>query len=172
MAKLASDLLKIVLARPYSGSSEDRINIRRMSSGLLDRFIQKIELRRPNTKDPRFVSIEANARLEIKLLQYLTRYYVIENPALSTQQYGKAKVIEQLFNIILEAATKYDFRSVRSMSLLPERCRENLRRQMRRPGLARIVADTISSFTDAEALVLHARLTGVRTGSILDGLPV
>ena len=111
--------------------------------------------------------IEPRLQTEIAILKQLTRAYVIESPALATQQYGQRKVIEDLFGILLDAASRKDF------GVFPPRFAESLR-DMADEGidaasdLARTVSDYISGMSERESVELHRRLTGASLGSVLD----
>ena len=99
--------------------------------------------------------------MEVKILKELTWEYVINNPALATQQYGQRKLIGELFEILADAALESDF------SVFPPRFSEHLEEiGNSKRQIARTVADYISGMTERQAIELHQRLTGV--GSVLD----
>ena len=58
----------------------------------------------PTAGNARLVEIAEALEREITLWKELTWIYVIENPALVTQQEGQRRVIRDLFNIYQEAA--------------------------------------------------------------------
>jgi dGTPase len=87
---------------------------------------------------------------------------VINAPALATQQYGQRKLIEDLFEILADAASTPDF------GVFPPRFRELLESGTSDREISRVVADYISGMTEREAIELHQRLTGASLGSVLD----
>ena len=109
--------------------------------------------------------------MEVKVLKQLTWEYVINAPALATQQYGQRKLIEDLFKILTDATSESEF------GVFPPRFREHLESAPGNAGsnvsareASRVVADYISGMTEREAIDLHQRLTGASLGSVLDPL--
>ena len=96
--------------------------------------------------------------------------YVIDAPALATQQYGQRKLIEDLFGVLTNAAYEKDF------GVFPPRFGERLEDVLAESGgvsdreAARTVSDYISGMTEREAAELHRRLSGASLGSVLDPL--
>lgn len=123
--------------------------------------------------------IPEELRLEVDLLQHLVFYYVIENRALQTQQYGEQKILEYLFHTyfdILKSGSRH------TRHILPEDLVELFDEEQevqQKNGkifskdevIARVVADVISRKTDAEALFMYHRLSGNNPGSFLDLVP-
>lgn len=105
---------------------------------------------------------------QVALLEELTWRYVIDNPGLAGHRYGQRKIIRALFDIFSEAGRE------RNWALFPPEFREEAEDVPRTQGdipparCARLVADTISSMTDQQALRLSQRLTGQSQGSVLD----
>ncbi len=111
--------------------------------------------------------------IEVFLLKQLLWLYVIENPALAAHRLGQRRAIRTLFQEFHEAA------SHQRWPLFPALYRDRARklfedRQVSGEILARdrtrLVADTIASMTDKQALLVYQRFTGVSLTSVLDPL--
>jgi dGTPase len=108
--------------------------------------------------------------LEIQLLKELTWTYVIENPALASHQHGQRRAIKTLFEVFDEAATD------KRWTLFPASFRERgheLGAKYGKNGIpiderVRLVADTIASMTDKQALIVYQQFVGVSASSMLD----
>ena len=160
-----------LLTRPYNGKREQRASLRSLTAFLIRRYITgAISLKQPEGNDRRCVSITREFLMEVKILKELTREYVINSPALATQQYGQRKLVEDLFQVLSSAASKSKF------EIFPPRFAEFLEEYPSASGsressgreIARTVADYISSMTERQAIELHQRLTGASLGSVLD----
>lgn len=115
------------------------------------------------------VEIDHQYRLEVKILKELTWEYVINNPALATQQYGQRKLISDLFGIFLDAASNSDFNIFPPM--FSEYMRETLHTMNgddKKREIARTVSDYISGMAERQVIEIHQRLTGASLGSVLD----
>ena len=100
------------------------------------------------------------------MLKELTWEYVITNPALTTQQIGQRRVIQELFTTYLNAAA-----SPSEQTIFPAIYQDYLREVGGdHKQRARIVADLISGFTGEQALRLYRRFTGIDLGNVLDPL--
>lgn len=152
---------------PYRGTRAHRAALRQTTSSLINHYVGAISLADPSTEpEGRRVKIDPEAVDDIRMLKELTWHFVIENPALASQQHGKERVIAELFEIYWDASSIKRWRSI-----LPTRCREDLADGLPDELRARLVADVISSLSDQEALAVHGRLTGTKAGSLLDFLP-
>jgi dGTPase len=149
------------LSERYDGSKTQRVQLRRMTSLLIGRYIDKLKLKNRDEieADGVCVKIESNFADEIKILKQITRDYIINVPSLAAQQRGHRRIVEQLFEDLYEDSVK-DW-----PVYLPVRLRYLWAGVDRR---ARFAADCISSLSEAEALALHARLRGLASGSVLD----
>ena len=143
-------------------------------ASLISEYVRNTDINDAAANDPSEprLKIPPHIHLEVKILKDLTRFYVIDNRALVTQQHGEAKVIEDLFQYY------YDASAINSeASILPIDFQELLEMELKLTDLdeaalrARVVADVISSMTDDEALKMHQRLSGISPGSFLDRLP-
>ena len=159
-----------LLTRPYDGRREQRASLRSLTAFLIRRYItDAISLKQPEGCIQRCVTITPEFLMEVKILKELTREYVINAPALATQQYGQRKLIEDLFQVLTGAVSESQ------IGVFPPRFAELLEEARSANGskipdrqIARTVADYISGMTERQAIELHQRLTGASLGSVLD----
>ena len=157
------------LTKPYRGGREQRASLRSMTAWLISRYAMgSVSLHHPTENGKVGVFINQVFLKEVAILKQLTWEYVIDSPALATQQYGQRKVIEDLFGILTDAASQNDF------GVFPPRFAEGLEDVLAENGglsdreIARTVSDYISGMTEREAVELHRRLSGASLGSVLD----
>jgi len=89
----------------------------------------------------------------------LVWYYVIERPALRSQQEGQLRVISDLFEMYFEAA------EAEKWSLLPVSMREAVESGVTH---ARATADLIASLTERQAVGLWGKVYGIDQRSLRD----
>lgn len=104
--------------------------------------------------------VEPRARFLNLLLQKLNWYFVINRPALASVQIGQQRIVRELLEIY---STCGDSR------LLPEDRREEAEERGDTDGL-RACIDHVASLTEAGAIALYHRLTGVRVGFHTDAV--
>jgi dGTPase len=174
ITKAFEDLSRAFPREPFSGSRDDRAHLINMTSQFIKKYVGAIHLNKAATeRDERKVTIDRRARLEVHILQHLTRYYVIDNPALASQQAGEMRIIDNLFDYFFDASSSRwlqkrfpsDFRELLLDEL--DRHKDTLGEDVVR---ARVVADKISSMTDEEAVKMYRRITGHNPGSVFDRL--
>jgi dGTPase len=152
----------------YTGTRSQRGNLAEFTSKTGSDYVQGTKLLRPPGHDGKGLDIPEDFSIQVALLKELTWCYVIDNPALAGHQFGQRKIIQTLFEIFSEAARE------RNWVLFPPQFREEAEDVLRVQGdipparCARLVADTIASMTDQQALRLYQRLTGQSQGSVLD----
>jgi dGTPase len=90
------------LEQPYTGKASQRAALRVFTSNLIGQYINgvKLAVSESGTK----LVIQPGLRSEVAMLKELVWTYVIEAPALATQQYGQRKIIRELFGIYRDAA--------------------------------------------------------------------
>ena len=154
------------LVHPYTGARDQRADLRSLTASLIRRYVVEdaITLRDPAPPIHKSVTITREYELEVKILKQLTWQYVIENPALATQQYGQVRMIEELFEILHDSASDGQF------NIFPPRFSERLEEDYSDRHITRTVADYISGMTERQTIELHQRLTGASPGSISDSL--
>lgn len=150
-----------LLSEPYEGSREQREQLRRMTSTLIGKYIAAIKINEDPASETAVTFDQASVD-EVQVLKQITRDYIIGSPILAAQQFGQQRIVEELY----DALTNSHQGSEGYPAFLPVRLR--YLRPIARTSPARFVADCIASLSEAEAVGLHARLTGTSTGSVLD----
>ncbi len=150
---------------PYDNSTECRIRLRTFTSTLIGLFVEATSL-----DSSGILAIPPKSRRDVSVMKELVWHYVIEKPALASQQHGQVKIVRTLFEIFHEAADPA--KPNVSPALLPAQTAEHLQTVSdSSPGqITRAVVDSICSLTEDQAIRLHARLTGVSLGSVIDQL--
>jgi dGTPase len=156
--KLFRDLFKF--DAPYAGTAEERINLRATGSGLITRYIDAPTIESKGEKA--MFAIDAPLRNEVDVLKQLVWFYVIERPSLGILQHGQRRVICDLFSMYEEAAIREELR------LFPRLYVERLTTASTEEAKRRIVVDLISSMTEAGAVEVYRRMTGMASASISD----
>lgn len=152
------------LVHPYTGARNQRADLRSLTASLIRRYVvdDAITLCNPDPSILKSVTITREYELEVKILKQLTWQYVIENPALATQQYGQTRMIRELFEILHREASAHRF------SIFPPRFSERLEEDDSERNVTRTVSDYISGMTERQTIELHQRLTGASLGSVSD----
>jgi dGTPase len=163
--------LKIVLdlLRPsssYSGLQEERIQIKRATSGLISDWVKRGINVNPRWAEgkPRVV-INKEIAHQIMVLKELVWSYVIDRPSLALQQEGYKRIIENLYKFFVAKLEDNELRSIplQFHGLCQSRDKDKETNE-------RLAADIICSLTDSQALSLYRRTTGSDPGGILRGL--
>lgn len=145
---------------PYSGTAGERISLRATGSGLITRYIEGFGLR--NDGPGVFVDLDPQLRSEVDALKKLIWFYVIQRPSLAIMQEGHRHVIRELFRIYEDAALAGGYR------LFPPLYVQRLKDAQTDDERRRAVVDLISSMTEAGALEVFRRLTGMVSASVSD----
>ena len=155
------DVFERLLYEPYQGTRDQRSQLRTMTSGLVGLYIGALSLVPVENigHSAGSVLIADEEADEVKVLKQITRDYIILNPALVAQQKGQRKVISDLFTMF------FDDSKQKAPAYLPPRLADQWSADM---TPSRYAADCIAGLTEAEAIALHARLTGASSGSVLD----
>ena len=106
---------------------------------------------------------DADMRRQLDLLKSLTWTYVIESPALAAQQTGQRKVVDTLLDYFADACQN-------ARHSLPRWARELPEEVIEKTGALRQACDIVASLSEAEALVMHGRVTGNQVGSIYEAV--
>ncbi|WP_019506308.1 deoxyguanosinetriphosphate triphosphohydrolase family protein [Pleurocapsa sp. PCC 7319] len=151
------------------GSFEQKAQIKRISSQLIQTYIHSVQL---STKygDRGHLKYNLQREEELKFLQRIVWSYVISNPRLATQRYGQKRIIRTLFEIYLEAIRDRDLsfipaRFVREFLEIEE---NSLSATQIEQEKTRMAVDIVSGLSEAEAVVQYRRLIGISQGSFLD----
>lgn len=95
-------------------------------------------------------------RKACNMLQQLIWYYVIEQPALATQQFGQQRIVRDLLNIFADESND---------RLLPPEQQQQVEAGA---DHLRVAVDYVASLTEPRAEAMHQRLTGIRAGQLSD----
>lgn len=144
----------------FQETVRQRAEMRALTSWLVGRYVNAIRLVVPTNAKASPVVIDEQLNNEVQILKQLVWHYVIQNPALLTQQHGERHVIRGLFQLYMGESKNVDF--------FPAPFREALKADDAKP--TRIVIDMIASLTETQAVRLYQRLKGTTLGSILDRL--
>lgn len=151
------------------GSFEQKAQIKRISSQLIQNYITSVQLSL-QYGDRGYLQYNQAKEEELKFLQRIVWTYVISNPRLATQRYGQKRIIKTLFEMYLESLNKKDLtfipvRFVKEYLELDERQKqgENVTQEK-----TRMAIDIVANLSEAEAVLKFRRLTGVSQGSFLD----
>lgn len=148
------------LDRPYSGTWQERAALRNFSSQLIGRYIGGTRLT-TDTHGHCVPAIDENLRFEVTILKELTWTYIIEAPALATQQFGQRRVIRGLCDIFFEAAQQQ-----KQWYLFPPYYRDSLKQSdSDKKAMKRVVTDFVAGMTEEQALAMYARLSGLEVGT-------
>jgi dGTPase len=148
--------------KPYRSTRLQRAGLRTYTSGLINNYVNALTIV-PDGEPGEQVQKTPEAEDQVNILKQLTRVYVIENPALETQQHGQRRIVEVLFDIYLNAVRPGGDRSV-----MPPGYRDEVKEADDDEARVRIVADMISAMTEEQLLKTHRRLTGLTPGSVMD----
>lgn len=163
---------RIRVREPYTGTPEQQQLLYDFVSSNIHRFTSATRLIEPPDSGEA-VWYPDDVAIEVFLLKQLLWLYVIENPALAAHRLGQRRAIQTLFHEFNEAA------SHKRWPLFPALFRDRARKlfEDRQVGGAlvaqdrtRLVADTIASMTDKQALLVYQRFAGVSLTSVLDPL--
>jgi dGTPase len=149
---------------PYNGALRQRSLLRSWTAGLVGRYINALRVSDPAANLGKRVEISPNEEIEVTMLKQLTWHYVIDNPALDTQQYGQRRVVRDLYNIYLDASTGS------GRQIFPKSYQERLTFSTSPQETIRVIADLLASMTEQQLLNMHKRLTGISLGSVLDAI--
>jgi dGTPase len=162
---------RVGVREPYAGTQEQRGLIYDFVSSNIDRFVTNTTLQARDSEGGRGVVYPPAIQLEVWFLKQLIWVYVIENPSLAAHQLGHRRAIRTLFEEFNSAVIE------KKWELFPPFFRERARRlhedrqkagEMPPEERVRLVADTISSMTDRQAIMVYQQFTGVSPTSMLD----
>jgi len=153
------------ISEPYQGRRSQRSLLRTYTSKLIGKYLRAIKFVE-NADGWLQARISSDADKEVMMLKELTWRFVIQNPALETQQYGQRRVIKELFHIFADAAVSRG--SPKNLGIFPIDYQEQLTVAGEEHERLRLISDFIASMTEQQAFVMHRRLTGVAPGSVTD----
>lgn len=153
---------KIRVQKPYEGTLDDEIKIRRLASLLTARYIEGTYKKESDFQSSFLIKnsqieIHPPFKIEVAVLKQLVWRYVIYNESLREQQYMQRKVINSLFEIYANAI----FSNPPNFELFPPRFHEAVNSEEGNAEKIRIVADFISGMTDQQAMQMYRLLNGM-----------
>jgi dGTPase len=159
----------ITLRAPFTGQRGEREQLYEFTSRTINELVQGTHLLPPDRGPEGLTFANAAFATRIALLKELTWCYVINNPASAALQHGQRQAIRTLFAVFDEAA------ETKNWPLFPPFFRDDAEDLARTsdgpipvPNRVRLVADTIASMTDTQAMRMYQRLSGLSQGSVLD----
>jgi len=154
-------LLTFSTTEEYRGTSRQRANLKNFTGSLVGRYINGVQIVERGGK----VRLEVNPQFidEVMMLKELIWTYVIQNPALTTQQVGQRHMIQKLFSVYTEAAA-----SSREAKIFPAYHRERLQETKSDAERVRICTDLIAGLTENQVHRIYNRLTGSANESSLN----
>jgi dGTPase len=165
-------LSRFSLGSHYTGEYYERAQLRTATSGLIDHFVRNVQLLETDTGAA--LTIDPEYQRWLQFLQALVWVYVINNPRLATQQRGQRQIIRTLFNTYLGAIKRRNSDFVPALfradvdELPAPPSRPDAEKREATEEETRLAVDIVASFTDAQAVLLHKRLTGTAPGSITE----
>ncbi|MDO9545148.1 MAG: dNTP triphosphohydrolase [Pelolinea sp.] len=152
---------------PYSGFKTEKVQLKGLEDNFLTRFLENIEINFHPKKDEPVLYLNDKAADELIIIKAITKSYIINSSSLIKQQCGEKRIIGEIYFAFKKAIDDKDLRII-----LPARIREDLIikdiKDSNDPQAIRLIADAISSLTDAEAFSTYYVLTGIQPGSIFD----
>lgn len=148
--------------QPYRGTERQRTQLRSFTGFLIDRYINSVKLI-PN-KTAFDVVVAKEFRDEVSLLKELTWSYVIQDPALATQQMGQRNMVCTLYEAYANAALRKS-----EWRLFPAYYQERLQYADHDSEKLRVCVDLIAGMTEVQVHRVFARITGnASDASLLD----
>jgi dGTPase len=156
------------IREPYRGTRRQQEALYEFTSKGINDYVSGTKLLPPPGTEGEGLGVAPEFLLQIDLLKELTWHYVINAPALASQQHGQRLAIRTLFYVFARAAESQKW------SLFPALYRDeaielNEKKQLDPARRARLVADTIAAMSDQQALRMYQRLSGLTREPALDG---
>jgi dGTPase len=163
-ADMLEDLVALFPSGTYRGDRLAKATLRSLTSILIDRFVSSVAFDEATAR----IRVPDEIAVQVDLLKGVTRHYVMQSRALITTRYGYGTIIAGLYRMLLDAATSSRRAINDNLGILPDFYQERVLNAESDAEVARTVADTIASLTEAQAIGLYQRLTGESLGAVLD----
>jgi dGTPase len=141
----------------YNGSRTQRAALRGVGSSIIHEAICGTSLSANGIVRPQ------KSWNEVVVLKELTWHFVIDDPRMATEQFGKKRVIERLFEVFNNAALDED-----EWNMFPLPIQEQLAEGAVTP--LRTIADYIASLGEQRAVELDAELQGLPLKPLITGV--
>lgn len=145
------------LSQPFDGDRTQQGLLRGIGALLIGEYVNATSVGTSETSGNPVLTIDEEKRKEVQIIKELNWHYVVESAALKTQQYGQARLVEDLWTIYANEE--------RADSLIPGWINPELDHHA---SPQRRAADIVASLTDQQVVKLHQRLQGTVTGSVRD----
>ncbi len=179
----AREVLRELPRLNYSGRLHDREALHGWVSETLRAGVDAVRV----SASPPYIRIDERVQYRIELLKNLTWFYVIDSPQLAVAQEGQVRLIDELFQALLEwmKATPNSsrlpvwLRELHQIFIADDEGRDTFNEVLEQQWaqnektfgpeereelpIRRAVSDYLCSLTEAQAVDLHARLTGATT---------
>jgi len=145
--------------QPFAGSRSERARLRSFTSALIGRYIHSglaIDERGNLCRDPQQAD-------EVVIMKEMTWRYVITDARLASQQEGHRRIIRTLFDFFGEQVRGDD-------PGIPPGYRDALASADDEHSRLRVAVDIVAGMSEAHALRLHRRLSGVDFGALVERL--
>lgn len=151
------------IERRYSGTAEEQSTLWQLMTVLISEYVDAISVKASvNSETDKLVEIDENCKDQIAMLKQLTWHYVILNTELATVQHGQRFIVRTVFETLFEAAKNDD-----KLKLFPPFYEKRIREKPSCDEIIRLVADYVSSMTEAEIVGIHKKLYGQKIGPAL-----
>jgi len=145
------------VSEAYTGSRTQRAGLRGLASAIIHEAICATSLSAEGLLLPQ------KSYAEVVVLKELTWHFVIDDPRMATEQVGKRRVIERLFQAFNNAAASED-----EWNMFPVPIQQQLAEATVSPQ--RTVADYIASLGEQRAVELDAELQGLPLKPLTTGV--
>ena len=144
----------------FRGTTRQRAGLRDFTGNLIGRYINGVEIiqNHPDLE----VRVRPQLRDEVLMLKELTWTYVIQDPALATQQIGQRHMVRTIYKIYADTS-----QSKTQWRVFPEYFRERLERSCSADERLRTCIELIAGMTETQVHQVYARLTGTDTQASL-----
>jgi dGTPase len=156
---LFTDGILSYVTLPFSGLTDERVQLRQLGSKLIGLYIAAPTLRDSGEE----VEFEIAEEIvdQVKVLKRLTWYYVINRPSLSVIQRGQKEIVERLFAMYKEGIDDGE------LHLMPPLFAQRIQAAKGDASRERVIIDLIAGMTEAAAAEIHRQRFGVTSGSLL-----
>jgi dGTPase len=145
----------------YRGTIKQRTSLRNFTGYLVGRYINGVTF---DDQNGNFTfAVQSHLKNEVSMLKELIWVYVIQDPALATQQQGQRHMIQHLFKTYVDAS-----KSKKTWTLFPTYYQEQLKKSEIDAERTRICIDLIAGMTETQVHRIFGRLTGTSTESSLN----
>jgi dGTPase len=156
---LFTDGILSYVTLPFSGLTDERVQLRKLGSKLIGLYIAAPQLRDVDEQ----VEFEIAEEIvdQVNVLKRLTWYYVINRPSLSVIQRGQKEIIERLFAMYKEGVEEGE------LHLMPPLFAQRIQAVSGDASRERVIIDLIAGMTETAATEIHRQRFGVTGGSLL-----